>query len=338
MATRFRRLCALAATGAAIAAAGCASANHSASPPTTASARPVSVTALPTTTHSLKSRLVARIPITSPDGLVEVGGAIWVKTDDGRVVRVDPNTNKVTARIRVDTATDPNHYCQGIGTDGNAVWACRASDSGTGIVRIDPNSLTTGKTVRVNKIFSQLTLPHTSRGIWVLTGTGQAITVVNPTNGAMTSYPLGAHCVQVAAAEAVVVATCADDNMLVALQPNTGSVLKRVHLPAPGIAAISGHDIWVDTAKGLMRLNFALSIQAIYPHQIVGREGDLAVTDDAVWVRTPGCVLWRIDQGHNVVSEHLTTRPAISAGSLLVTTDAIWASANNEGVVLRLRR
>ncbi len=337
MAIRLPRFGVLAVAAAVATGAACSSSNHRA-PTRTASAARVTITAAPATTQPLRSRLVATISIDNPDGLVEVGGAIWVKTDDGRVVRIDPRTNKVTGTIRVDTAKDRSHYCQGIGTDGTAVWACTASDSTARIVRIDPRSLTKGKVVGVNKVFDQLTLPHTSRGIWVLTGTGNAVTVVDPSSGAMTSYPLGARCQQLAASEAIVVATCANDNTLVALQQNTGSIRGHLHLAEPRIAAITDHDIWVDTAKGLIRLDTNLTARALYPNQIIGLDGDLATTDDALWVRTPGCVLWRIDQSRNTLTEQLTTNPAISGGSLLVTADSLWASANNEGIIYRLRR
>jgi hypothetical protein len=245
----------------------------------------------PSDVGPLNSRLIAKISIANPDGLVEVGGAVWVRTDDGRVVRVDPRTDTVTGTVHLDTAKDPGHYCQGIGTDGTAVWACTASDSTTSIMRIDPTTMATGKPVAVQKAFDQLSLPHTPRGLWVLTGTGTAVIVVDPTSQATTSYPLGARCQQLAASTAVVVATCVNDNVVVALNPATGRVLTRVSLPAPRIAAATGYDVWVDTTDGLTRLG----------------------------------------------SDQLTSSPPLSGGSLLLTSDALWASANDEGVVLHLR-
>jgi hypothetical protein len=337
-----RFFCGLAALTGAVLVVACSTSTHpaptlsAARPPSrTAPAAPVTVTAASAAPHSLKSRLVARISVDNPDGLVEVGGQIWVKTDDGRVVRIDPHSNKVTASIKLDTAKDPNHYCQGIGTDGTAVWACTASDSTVGIVRIDPNSLTTGKTIAVNKIFDQLTLPHTARGIWVLSGTGETVTVVDA-HGTMTSYPLGARCQQLAASETVVVATCPNDNTAVVLDPRNGKIRGRIHLSAPRITTVAHGKIWIDTSAGLTRLSAGLRVEALFPNLIVGLDGDLAPTQDALWVRTSGCVLWRIDR--NTVTDRVTPAVAISAGSLLVTANAVWASANNEGAILRLRR
>jgi streptogramin lyase len=296
------------------------------------------VSAAPSTTGPLDARLIATISIDNPDALVEVGGAVWVKTDDGGVVRIDPSTDEVTGTAHVDTATDPSNYCQGIGTDGTAVWACTASDSATGIVRIDPATMATGVPVAVDKVFDQLSLPHTSRGIWVLTADGTAVTVVDPMSQETTSYPLPARCLQLAASEEVVVATCAVDNLVVALDAETGSVRARASLDAPRIAVATDHDVWVDTVHGVTRLSTDLEVRAVYPDQVVGLEGDLAIAGDEVWVRGAGGVLWRIDPTRNTVAEQLSPRAALSAGSLLVTTDAVWASANNDGAVLHLRR
>jgi hypothetical protein len=293
---------------------------------------------LPSTVATLSSRLIAKISIPNPDGLVEVGGAVWVKTDDGSVVRIDPRTDIVTGTVHVDTATDPSHYCQGIGTDGTSVWACTAGDSSTGIVRIDPTTMAIGEPVAVDKVFDQLSLPHSSRGIWVLTGRGDTVTVVDPASQATISYPLGARCQQLAASSAVIVATCANDDVAVALNPATGRVLARVSLAAPRIAGVTGHDVWVDTSHGLTRLGTDLKVRAVYPHVTVGLEGDLALAaDGTLWARGPGGVVWRIDPTRNIVSDQLTSSPAVSAGSLMVTTNGLWTSANNEDFVLHLR-
>lgn len=296
------------------------------------------ITAAPTSSKTLQSRVVARIAIDNPDGLAEVGGWIWVKTDDGRVVRVDPRSNKVTGSIRLDTASERHHYCQGIGHDGSDVWACAATDRTTNLVRIDSQRMTVGPVAAVDKLFDQLTVPHTARGLWVLSGTGRTLSLVAPDSEAVSTYPLPARCLQVAASEELVIATCATDNIVVAVDPDSGSVRARVHLPEPRLALITHNAIWVDTAEGLARLGLDLTIRAIFSNQYAGLEGDLAASGNDVWVRGHGGVLWRIDQTDDAVVEQLSSSPALSGGSMLVTRDSIWLSAGDEGYVLRLSR
>lgn len=305
--------------------------------PATGSPSPQVITAAPSSTHPLTSRIIARIPIDNADGLTEVGGAIWVKADDGRLVRVDPRRNAVTGSIRVDKATDAQHYCQGIGTDGSSVWACAATDTTTNVVRVDPEELKVVTTAAADKVFDQLTMPHTSRGFWVLSGGGRTLSLVSPT-GTVTSYALPARCLQVAASEQVVVATCATDDLLVTVDPTSGTVRGQIHLPAPRLALITDNDIWVDTSEGLTRLSRELNKRVVFPNQSAGLEGDLAVAGNDLWVRGRGGVIWRIDQAHNAVVEELTTDQPISGGSLLVTADALWATEGDEGYLLHLSR
>jgi streptogramin lyase len=162
--------------------------------------------------------------------------------------------------------------------------------------------------------------------------------VVDPESQETTSYPLPARCLQLTASEAVVVATCAVDNLVVGLDPETGSEVGRASLESPRIAAATEQDIWVDTSHGLTRLDTDLEVRAVYPNQVVGLEGDLAVAADELWVRGTGGVLWRIDPADNTVAEQLSASPALSAGSLLVTDDSLWASDGNGSAVLHLRR
>jgi streptogramin lyase len=227
---------------------------------------------------------------------------------------------------------------EGIGTDGTSVWACIASDTSTGIVRIDPVTMEVGAPIDVGKVFDQLSLPHTSRGLWVLTGSGETLAVVDPATREVATYQLGAKCLQVAAAETLVIVTCANEDVVLALNPLSGEILARTSLTSPRIAAVWGEDVWVDTSAGLTRLGTDLAVKVRYPNQVIGPEGDLVVTEDAVWVRGAGGVLWRIDPQTDNVVEQLTSDRRVSAGGLLLTPGAIWASENNEGIVVHLRR
>lgn len=322
-----------------IASTGCSSASRSgATKPSAAPPVVKMITTGPGRSEPLQSRVVARIAIDNPDGLAEAGGWVWVKTDDGRVVRIDPRSNKVTGAIRLDTASERHHYCQGIGHYGSDVWACAATDLTTNLVRIDPKQMRVGPVAAVGKVFDQLTVPHTARGLWVLSGTGRSLSAVAPGSGAVSTYVLPARCLQVAASEALVIATCASDNLLVSIDPDSGRVRAQIHLPAPRLALVTHDSIWVDTTDGLTRLGLDLKVRAVFSNQYAGLEGDLAASGNDLWVRGHGGVLWRIDQAGDAVVEQLSSSPALSGGSLLITQDSIWMSAGDEGYVLRLSR
>jgi hypothetical protein len=161
--------------------AGCSSGPDEPTAPSASSGEAATVSATPAAAAAYSARHQATVEVANADGLVAVAGAVWVKTDDGRVVRVDPATNRVSGEVKVDTVADTYKHCQGIGTDGTAVWACATTDAGIDLVQIDPAALRIVRTVPVGTVFDQLTLPATSHGIWVLTADGTSVSVVEGT-------------------------------------------------------------------------------------------------------------------------------------------------------------
>ena len=75
----------------------------------------------------------ASVAVDKPIGMASDGQALWVLTEDGRLVRIDPATNEVSDTVALDGA--PYLY-NGVSADPDGVWATRWSP---GIVyRIDP--------------------------------------------------------------------------------------------------------------------------------------------------------------------------------------------------------
>ena len=311
---------------------GCSSTSTKREPSTV----PVTVSATPARSATYSARVQATISVANGDGLVAVDGALWVKTDDGRVVRIDPATNRVTREIRLDTVSDPSKYCQGIGTDGTSVWACATSDDSTGIAQIDPNSGRAVRRVPVGKVFDQLALPATARGIWILTADGNSVSVVDPATGRKTAYALDVRCLQLAAKDDRVVATAATADAVIILDAATGSVIGQVALHAPRVVAMTGSDIWIDTADGLTRLARDLSVRAVYRGLIAGPGGDLVAAVGSVWVRAGNGAITRIDPVGGRLGELITPERPLSGGSLVVAFGSIWTTSGDDGTVVRL--
>jgi hypothetical protein len=76
-------------------------------------------------------------------------GFVWVKRDDGFVTRIDPRSNKPSGQV--GAYTDQQHYCQGIGAGGGAVWSC----SGSNITRIAPDRMKIVASIPAGKVFDQ---------------------------------------------------------------------------------------------------------------------------------------------------------------------------------------
>src|SRR5689334_11908231 len=74
--------------------------------PTSTSTSVPAILPTPASIVPFEKRLLATIDVKYPDELVLVQNFIWVKTDDGHVIQVDPATNSVVGDIKVDTTSD----------------------------------------------------------------------------------------------------------------------------------------------------------------------------------------------------------------------------------------
>lgn len=288
-------------------------------------------------------RLLASFTILKePDEMVFVQGFIWTKTADGHVVQIDPATNTVMADIKVDTATIPHHYCQGMGTDGEDVWVCSASreadNTHIDVVRVDPVSQSVVETFKVGKIFEQLDLPFLLNQIWVLAdGGGRLIGIDVTTNQVSSTIDLGARCFQVAAVDRVLMATCALDDLVLQIDPEKSEITARVTLERPGTIAGNGDGIWVAQAASIVRLDPTTLNPVVTFSNLPNMDtGDIFVTKEAVWVRHQGGFLYQIDPASNQIVKQIMIDQDLAGGSVLVTSDSIWATAYDDNLLVRL--
>jgi outer membrane protein assembly factor BamB len=303
---------------------------------------PTSVpTILPTPSSivSFEERLLTTIDIKYPDELVFVQGFIWVKTDDGHVIQVDPATNRVVGDIKVDTTSDPYHYCQGFGTDGENIWACSASGdeehSTIDVVRIDPRSQNVVETVKVGKIFDQFNLPFLLNQIWVLSGNGDKLVGIDiTTNQPSPAIDLGARCFQVAVVNRSLLVTCRLDNLILRIDPEKMEVTERLTITSPRTMAATEKGIWLSQDNAVVRLDTE-SLNPVIAFTNLSN-ADIFVTQEAVWVRLENGFLYQIDPARNELIEQIKTDQNLSMGSILVTPDSIWTTASDDDLLIRL--
>lgn len=220
-----------------------------------------------------------------PSAVATGGGALWVlKNDDQAVVRVDPSTERIVARIPLGfvpfdmAATD------------SAVWVTGYwSDQ---LVRIDPTS---------NQVVARLTVPDGAAGIaasdqavWAASSIAGQVSRIDPRTNqvvatiALTcpagcyvgSYPLAV----VATPDAIWVRTVGD-GLVVRIDPQTNGVVANIDVS-----------------------------------DSVGRSGEdhLAVLDGALWVA--GISLQRIDPQVN----HVTGTVDVNATSVTAGFGSLW--------------
>ena len=324
--------------GLAVALAGAACSSTAKHPPaSTHLAPPVTTNPVPERTSGYAGRTLATLTVDGADGMVAAAGALWVKTDPGHVIRIDPTTNKITDDIVVDRRIDRSAYCQGIGAAGDEAWSCATRKSGTGVAQIDASTRRLAHVIPGQKIFDQLAIPSTARGLWLLTGDGSTLTLVDPRSRRTASYPLGGRYLQLAAHGSRVLATSAVDGTVAVVDASTGGILKRTKLDAPRVAALTDDSVWVDTEAGLARLTNDLEVRTVYRGMSAGLGGDVYADGRSVWLRDSGGVIFRIDAKSGQVRERISPAGPISAGSLIIAFGSIWTSLSEEGKVVRLR-
>lgn len=323
--------------------------------PTSTSTSIPAILPTPSSTVPFDERLLATINIADhplatvnpignhPDELVFAGGFIWTKTANGHVIQIDPSSNQMVGAIKVDTTTDLDHYCQGLGSDGENVWACSArgeEDNRTiDVVRIDPQTQSVVETVKIGKTFDQFEMPFLSNQIWVLVDNGNSLVGIDvTTNQPSPTIELGTRCFQLAATDKVLLATCATDNLVLEIDPAKREVTKRVNLKNPRNIVAAKNAIWVTQDSAVIRLDpESLSpVVAVTNLPGVGSMGDVFVTDDAVWLRHESGFLYRIDPADNELTEQIKPDQSFTGGSVLATSDSIWTTAIDDNLLLRL--
>ena len=306
-----------------------------------ASPTPTTIAGTPAVTLPLDSQLVKTFTIQTADEMMVQGDAVWVKTDDGRLVQLDSGANKIAGEVKLDTTQDPSRYCQGLGADDKTIWACSANDQTIDVVRVDPSTRKVLATIDVSKIFVQLRMPYLANRIWVISGNADKLVGIDVvTNKPGSAIDLGAQCSQLAATSDSLVTTCSQANKVLKVDPATGKVTGETSLDGPGVVVATADTIWVGTKTGVARLNGGdLSLAAVFEGISPESEGDLYATEEAVWVRLAGGrFLYEIDPRSNTVARQITADSQISGGSVTATADSIWTTASDDDIVYRLKR
>lgn len=300
----------------------------------TATTRVLRVSGGPRRTVPVRSVQQAAINVPNLSWLTFYRGYVWVKTDDGFVVKIDPRTNK--PRGRVGAFTGQQDYCQGIGAGGGAVWSCSRSN----ITRIDPQRTKIVASVPVGKVSAQGRLVFMDGRLWVITGrTGNRLVGIDArTNRPDPPISLPVGCSDLAPGGNAVWVLCPTANRVVKVDVTHRSIAGTVAIPAPYDGFATATDLWVGSDEGLVRVNASsLKRVAIFQGLNPGTAGDVAVDGDRVWVRINGPFVYRIDAKSNTVAQQITSSGSVGGGSLLVAAGSLWTSADDAGTLLRLR-
>ena len=280
----------------------------------------------------MAERQRAEIAITgNPDWLASDDTSLYVKTDSGSVVVVDPASNRVVRTL----PTGASGLCQGLGVAFGSVWTCSPDASGASdeVVRLNPRSGKVLARLSVAKRPDQGHLEAAAGRLWVITDAGLA--GIDPaTNKSDPPLELGVSGTALVAEDDTVWVSSLADGTVVQVDVTARSVVARATgLDGPRELAI-GDQIWVLTRAGLV----ALDRDGLHQTGVVPTGATtcgVAATPDAVWVSDTVPFLRQIDPASRTVSEAVTTDTS-SCGDVRAAHGSIWATASNDDVLYRL--
>jgi streptogramin lyase len=206
---------------------------------------------------------------------------------------------------------------------------------GTDLLRIDEATLKVVDRVTLHKEYAQGHLPAAFGRFWVLESDGSTLTGLDPATGTVVSrYHLPARGWDMTAGPDALWVACKIDGQVLKVDPDTGAVLLTASVNSPEY--VSAEDqVWV--AGGAQTYRIDPQSGAVLATVDGGAEpvGDLAMDDRYVWVRNADDFLIRIDRSSGDVVRY--TSDLTTGGSVEVVGGDVWLTADDDATLLRLR-
>jgi virginiamycin B lyase len=288
----------------------------------------------------------AVIPVDTPIAMVADGPDLWVLAP-GRLDRIDPIANGVTASIPLGEKTD---LYNGLAANADGLWA---TDSDANLVyRADPATLKLVKEIPAE--FAPKGVAATDAGVWVaLTHSGAVIRIDPTTNkiaGTVTIGPTGPSGPNWLASGLGSIWVDVPNNATVArISPVTDRVQATISAPYPvvpcGGIAVGTSAVWVTScsAGNLMTRIDPASNRVVATIDMGGLGFVPVLIDDRPWVSvdtgTPdGGFIARIDPATNVIDRVVSPGASFGGGGdIVVAAGSVWVVDGYHNTVIRLQ-
>jgi streptogramin lyase len=268
-----------------------------------------------------------------PEWLVGAFDVVWVHKDDGDIVAFDPESGEVTQTL--DSGYHDLPACQGLGHDAAGLWSC-AGDAG--LVRLDP---VTGAATPVpaKKRSDEGRLAYSGGLLWYLETGSNDLVGLDQDAAQVARVPLGEVCTDLAYDDQLVFALCPTGQHVLRVDPAAQAVTGTLDVQDPRNGTV-GTDLFVGNGSGLLQVDTD-SLEVVHTYDDVGPGllGNVAATGDEVWVREQdGTFLTEIDPATHQVLATVDAPDITGGGDVLITESWIWATASDDGVVVRVAR
>jgi len=276
--------------------------------------------------------------------------AMWLGMHGtGTVYRVDPQTNRVVAKV-----TFPGQAASAIASTGGSVWVGRCKFGDTGVVRIDPATNAVAMTIEGP---SACGVAIDADAVWVTDTTHDSVwRISSRTNTVVAKIPLGAGSFPQAIATgfgAVWIANSANGTVA-RIDPATNAVVATVRAGATppsgshaGIESITagGGAVWIgnDVDDKLYRIDPATNAVTALDVGAVDRGDwrafDVSYGNGSVWARTASCEAAAVDPATGTVTKRLVlcSPPLQFTSSIAFAFGSLWTAYPDSGAVRRIQ-
>jgi outer membrane protein assembly factor BamB len=292
---------------------------------------------------SVTARQLARFSLTGqPDWMGYDAHYLYVRQDSGTISAIDPQLNKVAWEVTVPSSA----LCQGLGVGFGSLWTCSASDTGDAddVVRVDSRTHKVVATLRVGKTARQGHLVTGFGRVWIIraSASGSVLIGIDPASN-KPDPPIAIGSIlasDLAIDDATIWAVSPTDGTVVGVDPTQRRVVHRIdasRVASPSELIVGGDDLWVSGDRGVAAIDRHTGKVVLNLPLAVSKTAGLAATPTDLWVHSEDPFLTHVDARTSRVVERVIAPELKSAGDVIFAFGAIWASANNESTLVRVR-
>ena len=287
----------------------------------------------------------AQVPFASirPSATIKIGGtadwvlatddAVWVaSTKPYAVLRIDPATNRITARVKV-----PGEACSGLASGFGSIWVpiCGKKPQ---LVRVDAAKNRIVAILPITLAGAEGGITTSEDSIWLMTDKNGTLIRIDPSSNSFrrtTSISPGSY--NPLFSDGIVWITGVENSVLTAVAAASGEALESIPVGSkPRFLTTGGGSVWtLNQGDGTVTRvdEKSRKVTAIITVGIPGSDGDIAYGANSVWTTVFGVPLSRIDASTNQV-----VRQWIGKGgdSLRWGFDSIWITDYKRGLLLRM--
>jgi YVTN family beta-propeller protein len=274
-----------------------------------------------------------------PRAIVAGAGAIWVPdSPGGEILRIDPATNAVVARIEA-------HAVEAVMLDGS-LWAINESAPDASLIRIDPAANTVVATFPVPGLALGSTrgLAAGAGSLWISDNRGQRVVRVDPQTGAVIATITVGHPTQIVATAEAVWAVDLAARTVIRIDPTTNTRVATIVVEeGPNSIALGAGSVWVTNqdSGSVSRIDPTTNrvVATIYlgPFHLGGAEESpfgIAIDEHGVWVTDwDHPRLYRIDPATNQV---VATLKVSGAAGIVASDGSLWLTHHRSNAVTRV--